>query len=122
MWRAYVTALRTNDTKKKYLEERRYKVIDIWECEYKSMRKTDEDLKVFRQNYTQDSDIRTALSVPDVLSMVQNDKMFGVVRCDIRVPDDRKEMFSEMCPIFKNVDIPFKAIGEHMQNFVIANN
>ena len=97
-------------------------MIDIWECEYKSMRKTDEDLKVFRQNYTQDSDIRTALSVPDVLSMVQNDKMFGVVRCDIRVPDDRKEMFSEMCPIFKNVDIPFEAIGEHMQNFVIANN
>ena len=86
------------------------------------MHKTDEDLKVFRQNYTLDSDIRTALSVQDVLSMVQNDKMFGVVRCDIRVPDDRKEMFSEMCPIFKNVDIPFEAIGEHMQNFVIANN
>ena len=26
-----------------------------------------------------------------------------------------------MCPIFKNVDIPCEAIGEHMQNFVIAN-
>ena len=56
------------------------------------MHKTDEDLKVFRQNYTRDSDIRTALRVQDVLSIVQNDKMFGVVRCDIRVPD-RKEMF-----------------------------
>ena len=33
--------------RKKYLEERGYKVIDIWECEYISMRKTDKDLKVF---------------------------------------------------------------------------
>lgn len=74
-----------------------------------------------RQDYTQDSDVRTALSVQDILFRVKSDQMFGVVRCDIRVPEDKKEYFSEMSPIFKNVDIPFEAIGEHMQNFVIEH-
>ena len=32
-----------------------------------------------------------------------------------------KDKFSEMCPIFKNVDIPFEATGEQVQNFVQQN-
>ena len=33
-----------------------------------------------------------------------------------------KEKIAEMCPIFKNVDIPFEAIGDTMQSYVTENN
>ena len=36
---------------------------------------------------------------------------------DIRVPDDLKETFSEMCPIFTNTDISRADIGEFMKNY-----
>ena len=32
------------------------------------------------------------------------DISFGFVECDIEVPDHLKDYFSEMTPIFKNVD------------------
>jgi hypothetical protein len=38
-------------------------------------------------------------------SDVISDKLFGYVECDIRVPEHLYEHFSEMCPIFKNIDI-----------------
>jgi hypothetical protein len=107
--------------RKRYLEDRGFTVVDIWECEYKQMRKTDEDLKLFRQNYIQGLDVRTTMSENEVLSKITEGEIFGVVECDIHVPEDKKEKFSEMTPIFKNVDIPFEAIGEHMQNFVEQN-
>ena len=48
--------------RKRYLEDRGFTAVDIWECEYKQMRKTNDDLKVFRQNYMQGLDVRTAMS------------------------------------------------------------
>ena len=86
------------------------------------MRKTDENLQEFRLSYKQEPNGRSGMSVEQILSAIRSDTMFGVVRCDIRVPDDKKDKFSEMCPIFKNVDIPFDCIGEHMQQFVNDNN
>ena len=107
--------------RKRNLENRGYTVVDIWECEYNQMRKTDEDLQLFRQNYIQGLDVRTTMSENKVLSKIMEGEIFGVVECDIHVPEGKKDKFSEMCPIFKNVDIPFEAIGEHMQNFVEQN-
>ena len=107
--------------RKHYLEDRGFTVVDIWECEYKQMRKTDKDLKLFRQNYIQGLDVRTTMTENEVLSKITEGEIFGVVECDIHVPEDKKDKFSEMCPIFKNVDIPFEAIDEHMQNFVEQN-
>ena len=36
-----------------------------------------------------------------------NDKLFGFVQVDIETPEDLKEKFSEMTPIFKNAEIKF---------------
>jgi hypothetical protein len=108
--------------RQRYLEDRGYRVVRMWECEYKHMRKTDENLQEFRLSYKQEPNGRSGMSVEQILSAIRSDTMFGVVRCDISVPDDKKDKFSEMCPIFKNVDIPFDCLGEHMQQFVNGNN
>lgn len=55
---------------------------------------------------------------------VMNDKLFGFVECDIKVPDNLYNHFSEMCPIFKNIDIhgTREIIGDHMYEYCQANN
>ena len=48
--------------------------------------------------------------------------MFEFVECDIGVPDQLKEYFSEMTPIFKNVDVCLDDIGEFMQEYIKQHN
>ena len=56
-----------------------------------------------------------SLSQEQILEAVLTEKIFGCVLCDIEVPDSLKDYFSEMCPIFKNVDICFEDIGDLMK-------
>ena len=86
--------------RKCYLEDCGFTVVDIWECEYKQMRKSDETLKLFRQNYVQGLDLQTTMSESVLLGKIADGEFFGVVECDIHVPDNKKDKFSEMCPIF----------------------
>lgn len=47
------------------------------------------------------------------------DKQFGFVECDIETPEHLKHHFSEMTPIFKNVEVDPTAevIGDFMAEF-----
>ena len=108
--------------RQRYLEDREYRVVCIWECQYKHMRKADENLPDFCFSHKQEPNGRSVMSVEQILSAIRSGTMFCVVRCVIRVPDDKKDKFSEMCLVFKNVDIPFGCIGEHMQQFVNDNS
>jgi len=56
-----------------------------------------------------------------LLSAIQNDKLFGLILCDIETPDHLKHYFFEFCPILKNVEVGRDDIGEHMQKFAEAN-
>jgi hypothetical protein len=66
----------------------------------------------------------TEYNLQQLKSDVMSDKLFGYVECDIRVPEHLFEHFSEMCPIFKNIDIngTKDIIGEHMADYCTANN
>jgi hypothetical protein len=52
---------------------------------------------------------------------ILNDKLFGFIQVDIETPEELKENFAEMTPIFKNAEINFEDIGEYMQNYHIQN-
>lgn len=67
------------------------------------------------------------MSPEDIIVAVMTEKLFGMVECDIRVPDmwpahfshptmTPYEYFSEMSPLFCTTDIPFDVIGHHMQS------
>ena len=49
--------------RQRYLEDRGYRVVCMWECEYKHMRKTDENLQEFRLSYKQEPNGRSGMSV-----------------------------------------------------------
>ncbi len=53
---------------------------------------------------------------------ILNNELFGFVQVDIATPEDLKEKFSEMKPIYKNAEIKFKDIREYMQNYHNENN
>ena len=53
---------------------------------------------------------------------ILNDKLFGFIQVDIETPENLKDHFSEMTPIFKNAEIKFEHIGEYMQKFHTENN
>ena len=53
--------------------------------------------------------------VPEIVEAVLSGALFGLVECDIAVPDALKAAFADMPPIFKNVDIDLADIGTYMQ-------
>jgi hypothetical protein len=56
------------------------------------------------------------MSVYDLEQLYQdilNNTLFGFVQVDDEPPEELKERFSEMCPIFKKADIKFEDIGKY---------
>ena len=53
----------------------------------------------------------------EIKEQIQKEQVFGFVRCDVRVPDDKIEEFSEFPPVFKNTEITIADIGDHMQEY-----
>ena len=52
-----------------------------------------------------------------ILDDVKSEEIFGFVECDVHVPDDLVDKFSEFPPIFKNTEITMTDIGDHMREY-----
>ena len=62
------------------------------------------------------------MSPERILSEVRQDRLFGCVEVDIRVPEHLKEKFSEMCPILKNTNISRDDTGDFMKAYAEGHN
>ena len=62
------------------------------------------------------------MSPARILSEVQNERLFGCVEVDIRVPDHLQEKFSEMGLIIKNTEISRNDIGDFMKAYAEEHN
>ena len=82
-----------------------YKLVEKWECDWDGPVPT-----VRKLNNTQ-----------EILDGVMDGSLFGFVQCDIHVPDELKERFAEMPPIFKNTTLKREDIGEFMMNYAVEN-
>ena len=143
---SYLQKERANRTKEKreYLIKNGYSVVEIQECTYKRdvepniTHIIDSYLPQFYRRY------KSAKINEDMIQRaVCANEFFGILEVDIEVPvswridRDRRfilndqvpfrhsmtpeEYFAEMSPIFCTAEIPFDAIGEHMQNYVTTN-
>ena len=56
-----------------------------------------------------------------VLDAVKNDTLFGLIECDIHVPNHLKNHFSELQPIFKNMSVARQHIGPFMCEYAEKN-
>lgn len=106
-----------------YIRSQGYRMIEMRECEWRRLKKTNVNVKSFLNNkFSRPLDHCATLTHEEILEAVVDERLFGVVECDIHVPETLKEMFNEMCPIFKNVEISRDDIGEYMKDFAEEHN
>ena len=102
------------DTKKKTAYLRRHvHVVEMWECEWKEIRK-EPDVKSFlaptrRQKWK--------MTQQQIITAVVDGTLFGMVECDVRVPEHLQDHFAEMQPIFKNATVTRDDIGPFMRQY-----
>ena len=101
-----------------YIKDQGYHLVEIYECQWCQIKKINSQVQQFlNSKYNCPLDHHKTLTQDQILSAIRNESLFGVVECDIRVPDPLKPKFAEMCPIFKNTEISREDIGEFMHTF-----
>lgn len=111
-----------------HLRRSGYAVVEMWECEFRDFCKTHPKIYGIRDKCrpTFSQKHRGAVTETQIINGVRFGQLFGMVECDIEVPEQwslefahisksPQEYFEEMCPIFSNTDVGFDDIGEHMQ-------
>ena len=90
--------------KREYIEQLGYEYVEMWECEFMRLNKSNKDLQTFLQSIQPPLYRKTTMTEEEIVQAVLNDQIFGCIECDIRVPEDLKPHFEhveEMPPIFK---------------------
>ena len=90
----------------------------MWECKWKVLRKS---IKI-QNKYLYPKEHIYRMTQAEILEYVLEEKMFAAIEVDISVPDDLKEQFIEMAPIFKNVSITKDDLSDHMRQFLDGEN
>ena len=106
-----------------YIKRKGCRVVEMWECEWHDMKKTNRELQCFIATEVRRTLHKVKIMSPArILSELRNERLFGCVEVDIRVPDLLKEKFSEMCPIFKNAEISRDDIRYFMKAYAEEHN
>ena len=96
----------------------------MFECEWMAMKKNNPCIRAFLQDNdisTFQTCLRGTVTTDIVLDKIRHGEFFGLTQCDIEVPEDLRPHFSEMPPIFKNVEVSKDDIGAHMHQYCENN-
>ena len=111
-------AKRTED-KSQYLESLpELRVVSIRECQWYHQKWADKQNEIetfLNQHFPGRSEKKQTEA--QLLRHVQEGTFFGALEVDIDTPPHLRDKFSEMTPIFKNVEIERIQVGQHMQTF-----
>ena len=92
---------------------RHVEVVEMWECEWKEIRNE----SVVKTFLAPASRPRWTMTQQEIIAAVVDGTMFGMVECDVRVPEELQDYFSEMQPVFKNASVPRDDIGPFMRQY-----
>ena len=103
-------AVLLEDTKKNTAYLRRHvHVVEMWECEWKRERDPPP-----RQKWQ--------MTQNEILAAVIDGTLFGMIECDVRVPEHLQDHFAEMQPIFKNTTVTRDDIGPFMRQYAVDHD
>ena len=97
-----------------YIQEKGFKVIEMWQCEWWRLYKTTNTVK---QHIRGHFPYRRSVAAEQLLEEVKKRKLFGYVQCDIEVPENLRANFANFPPIFKNTLVSKSDIGDLMKNY-----
>ena len=95
------------------LRRRHAKVVEMWECKWKEVH-NESDVTTF---LTPSSRPRWTITQQQLLAAVVDGTLFGMVECDVCVPEELQDYFSEMQPVFKNASVTQDDIGPFMRQY-----
>ena len=84
--------------------------------------RTSPDIKHFLDSKFPNCNPKWEMTQQQVLKNIVDGNLFGIVECDISVPDHLRTYFAEMQPIFKNANISRDDIGELMYSYAIKHD
>ena len=106
-----------------YIKDQGYNLVEIYECQWLELTRTSLEVIHFLQSkFRRPLGNYVTLDEKTILSAIRKGLLFGVVECDICVPETLKQKFSEMPPIFKNTEICSEDIGPYMKAFAEEQN
>ena len=97
-------------------------VVELWECEWKEMRRTPAVRKCLDAAFPRRRHVRWTMTSQQILNGVRAGTVFGMIECDIRVPEELREHFAEMQPVFKNISLMREDLGPFMRRYAEEHN
>ena len=107
------------EMRRDYVQQKVYRIVEMWQCEWWSLYKTDASVK---SHLREDFPCKRPLSEERILKGIINGRFFGYVQCDIEVPEHLKSYFSNFPPIFKNTVFGREDIGALMREYAEKEN
>ena len=102
-----------------YIQQKGYQIVEMWECEWWSLYKTDSSVKShLRENFP----YKRPLSEEKPLQGIIDGRLFGYVQLDIEVPEHLLDYFSNIPLIFKNTAVSSDDIGNLMIQYAEEEN
>ena len=103
-----------DQTRKEYIQEKWYKIIEMWECKWWELYQTDATVKNhLRANFP----YQRPLSEERLMQEIKSRRLFGYVQCYLKVLEHLKAYFANFPPIFKNTDVSRNDIGYLMKEY-----
>ena len=100
--------------RKEYIQQKGYRVIEMWECKWWNLYRTDATVKNhLRANFP----YQRSLSEERLMQEIKCGKLFGYVQCDLKVPEHLRAYFANFPPIFKNYVVGRNDIGDLMKEY-----
>ena len=90
-------------------------VVEMWECEWKGKRIESDTKRFIDAECPRRSSRR--MTQQQILAGVVDGTLFGMVECDVRVPEELQDYFSEMQPVLKNASVTQDDIGPLMRQY-----
>ena len=110
------TAVRESDNERRQIiENAGYRVVEQRECLWNQRVEVDPELKIFVKNFDNPPQKFTSLS--SFLNAIVQQKVYGIAEVDICVPDNLKDFFKELPPIFKNTVVERQHLSAEMQEY-----
>ena len=104
------------------LQDQGYNVEIIWEKDWQALLTQRPHITSYLSRHRTFTHFKKYLTQDQIIQYIRDGHLFGFVECDTEVPDHLKEYFSEMTPIFKNVDVCSDDVGEFMQKYAKQHN
>ena len=102
-----------------YIQQKGYQIVELWECEWWSLYKTDASVK---SHLRKNSPYRRPLSEKGLMQRIIDGRLFGYIQCDIEVPEHLSYYFSKFPPILKDTAVSRDDIGNLIKQYAEKKN